>query len=721
MRQPHSTAALRRARPGASGASTAGASPLSQTSIDHLVNPRSVAIFGVTDSRQTWGSTALRQSAALGFSGALYGVSQRSSLQGFDEFRIVQDIADIEDSVDCALIAVGKDRTLAALEACASSGVRSAVVVAAGFGELGAEGRALEAQMLDVARSAGMRILGPNCIGLFRSGGVCTTPFVLPPGAVGMATQSGNVAIALGLRAKGYGFGFSTCVGVGNQLDVGFGELLSWFANDPATSSVAIYLEGIPRGAAAAFADGLSDCHRAQKPVFVLRGGITEAGSSAVGTHTGSLTSDARVWSALLEGGGAVSVSSVEALADSLLATRLPRFGRGVAVMTDGGGDSVMAMDSLALRGLPLAKLSERTRLALIAVLPPLAPRHEGLNPLTLDTPGGLQDNPELLATCAEICADDPAVGALVIAGLFGGYQRHSSEEIAAAQRLASLCNSGMPIAVASAYDGVVDDTLVELRRAGIPVYGCIERLAAAVAPRYERVKVHASDPPREAVRVELRPEVGGGRKLATTEALDRLRRAGLPCPPVRMVRSAKELVLAQEELGFPLCLKLDVQEIVHKSEVGAVKLGLNCAEELEQASAQLWEQFPSSELLVMPMFAPGFELLVGLTWDATFGALVAVGRGGIWTEVEDDFAVVPALSTESELVGALSSLRCFPMISGTRGQPRLDLEALVDLIGSVGKLADEGEPLSLDLNPVILYVHGLAIADFRVLAVDPW
>jgi acetyltransferase len=122
-----------------------------------------------------------------------------------------------------------------------------------------------------------------------------------------------------------------------------------------------------------------------------------------------------------------------------------------------------------------------------------------------------------------------------------------------------------------------------------------------------------------------------------------------------------------------------------------------------------------------MPMFAPGFELLVGLTWDATFGALVAVGRGGIWTEVEDDFAVVPALSTESELVGALSSLRCFPMISGTRGQPRLDLEALVDLIGSVGKLADEGEPLSLDLNPVILYVHGLAIADFRVLAVDPW
>lgn len=685
--------------------------------IENLINPKCVAVLGVTDTRSNWASKALRHCGDSGYNGRLYGVNPRGSLNRFEGFSIVSDLAEIEAPVDCALIGVGRDRVLTALSACAENGVRSAVVVGSGFGELGEKGKRLEAAMLEVARASGLRILGPNCIGLFRAGGgVCFTPFVLPTGSVGLISQSGNVAITLGLQAQRVGFGFSTCVGVGNQIDISFGEVLSWFADDPATTSVALYVEGVPSVGATEFIEGLRRCHLADKPVFILRGGATPEGSDAVSTHTGSLASDTRVWSALVEREHAIPVTSESALADALLAAQLPRFGRGVAVLTDGGGNSVMAMDSLSRHGLRMANLSVDTQGALRDLLPPLAPRHRGLNPLTMDTPGGLQDNPKLLATCAEICAQDPDVDAIVIGGLFGGFQDHRLEEIATAKRLAALRGSGLPIAVASAYSGIDEGSLSELRNAGVPVYGCLDRLAAAIACRYQPSDGAASsahltgrhDNPSDRAARE-------GRWLGTTEARRLLGSAGIPCPPVRIVRSRSELEGACGDIGFPLCLKIDIDEISHKSDVGGVKLGLASLAAVAAAADELWVRFPDEDLLVMPMFPPGFELLAGLSWDSTFGPVIVVGRGGIWTEVEDDIVVLPLALNDAEIADELSQLRCFPMLDGGRGQDRLDVDAIVDLVAALGNLGrDNGQP-RVDLNPVIVYPDGLALADFRV------
>lgn len=690
--------------------------PVACGTVQDLVSPQCVAVLGVTDRRPNWASRALRQSAENGYPGALYGVNRRGALEGFDGLSIVRDLAEIEAPIDCALIGLGREQVLDGLESCARHGVKSVVVVAAGFGELGTAGRQLEQAMLSIAQSNGMRILGPNGIGLFRAGGVCFTPFRMPPGDVGLISQSGNVAISLGLQAERMGFGFSTCVGVGNQIDISFGELLSWFADDAATRTVAMYAEGIPARDAANFVEGLRRCHHANKPVFVLRGGSTPDGAAAAGTHTGSLASDAKVWSKIVEREHAISVTSESGLADALLAAQLPPFDGGVVVLTDGGGNSVMATDSLHRHGLPMAQLERETQAALGDLVPPLAPRHAGLNPLTMDTPGGLQDDPQLLARCAEICSRDDGVGALVVGGLFGGFADHRDEEVATARRLGALRQAGMAVAVASSYAGIDEGSLSELRSAGIPVYGCIDRLAAAIASRYQPASVVATDRNR-GDDPDAAPVRDAGRWLAAREAIKRLSDAGLPAPAVRVVGSSRELEAATQDIGLPLCLKIETDQVAHKSDVGGVKLGLASPAEVTAAAAELWTRFADAELLVMPMFASGLELLAGLAWDPVFGPFVVVGRGGIWTEVENDVVVLPLALGDVDIAAELSQLRCFPMINGGRGQPSLDLKALVNLVSALGNLAEDDERLSVDLNPVILYEDGLAIADFRMEA----
>lgn len=681
--------------------------------LDALLEPKTVAILGVSDRRLTWGNRALRASAEAGFPG-LYGVNPRAPLHGFDGLEVLSSLAEIPGQVDCALVAVSNQNTLSAVEACAKRGVRAAVLIGVGFGELGGRGAELERRLAAVASAAGMRLLGPNCIGTFRArSGLCFTPFVPPTGSVALVTQSGNVAAYLSLLARHYQFGLSTCVGVGNQVDVSIADVLGWFASDTETSTVAIYAEGLPPGSGRSFMDGLQACAEAGKPVIVLHGGESDTGRSTAATHTGSLAGNAQVWHAALEHGRAVSVRSVPEMARAIVAAEtVPRFAGPVMVLTDGGGDSVLTVDALSRKGIPLARLSRATQQELSVLLPPGSPQHNGLNPVTLDAPGGLQDDPMLLARCAAAAVKDPSVHAVLSVGLFGGYSGHRQAELEAASRLVELRASGMPVLLASASDGFDEQVLSVLRSGGVAVYSSSDQLVSALATRVQgdhsaALAVHGAVP---GIMGDERPAV----VLPFEEARRRLLDAGIPCAEMRRIDPGGDLDAACAGLPPPFCVKLDLPGLTHKSEVQGVYLDLD-HDGVHRAATELWSTYPQASVVIMPSFPKGFEMLVGITWDELFGAAIVVGRGGIWAEVENDVAVVVSPASRADLLKALSTLRCHPMIAGGRGQPSLDLDAFADLLDSVRRLAAKCDHLSVDLNPVILYRRGLAIVDFAV------
>jgi acetate---CoA ligase (ADP-forming) len=369
-------------------------------------------------------------------------------------------------------------------------------------------------------------------------------------------------------------------------------------------------------------------------------------------------------------------------------------------------------VDALARCRIPLARLGADTQRELAGVLPQWAPRHEGLNPVTLDTPGGLQDDPMLLVRCATVASRDPAVGALAIVGLFGGYSTHRDVELEAAARLIDLRRSGMPMLVASSFDGIDDEVTSELRRGGIAVYSSSDQLVSALATRMRRSPAPLSVPP---LPLEA-PGKEGEAVLPIGAARRLLSEAGVPCAAIRTVEPGGDLDGACEGLRTPLCVKLELPGLTHKSDVHGVRLDLD-RRGVGDAAAELWSRYPEASLTVMTCFPKGFELLVGITWDELFGPVVVVGRGGIWAEVERDTTVILPPASRDELLRALWSLRCAPMIAGGRGQPPLDVEALVDLLESVCELAVRSDHLSVDLNPVILYEQGLAVVDFTVTA----
>ncbi|MHB8504188.1 MAG: acetate--CoA ligase family protein, partial [Acidimicrobiales bacterium] len=338
-------------------------------------------------------------------------------------------------------------------------------------------------------------------------------------------------------------------------------------------------------------------------------------------------------------------------------------------VVTDGGGDSVLALDALSDAGVPLARLDPATAGTLDALSPPAAPRAAGANPVTLDTAGGLEEDPRLLARCAEVGAADPGVGTVVVAGTFGGYRERRAQELEAVDALVAVRDGGTPVLVHSAFALDDEEPVRRLRAAGVPVFPTVLRLAAALGRPGVR-DASSKAPPGDAA----------GRLLPTLEAAALLRSAGVRLPPLRIVRTPEDLG------GIPsaLCLKVEDPAIAHKSDAGGVVLGMEAAE----AAALLWERFPGRPLLAMPVLAAGLEVLVGAGQDPTWGPFVTVGRGGVTAELDPDVALAPAPLSPGRAAALWRSLRCAPLLEGWRGRPGVEVDALAGLAAALGDLA---------------------------------
>lgn len=708
-----------------------------------VLSPCSILVVGASKDPTKRGFRAIERLLADGYPGKIHPVNPKEKeILGL---ACYPSIAEVPGPIDLALVCTPARTLPEVIEACGRKGVKGAVVLAGGFAEAGEAGRRLQDRMVAIARTYGLRIVGPNTSGIFNTHQRCNLVGFphLRPGGIGLLSQSGNMALALVTEAEADGrIGFSTYVGIGNEADVAFHEYLDHLTQDENTRVVVCYIEGLRQGRA--FLEALDRATR-EKPVVIFKSGRTAAGRSSAKSHTGALAGDHAVSEGVLRQAGAVLVRRSDEIMPVAEALSLlePLRSRRVAVLADGGGHATIAADALAEHGLTLAPLSEATRRHLAALLPPAATVE---NPV--DVAGGTDADPALFADGARLLLADEAVDGLLITGLYGGYALRFSTtlapiELAASERLARLHRElGKPIVVHSLYASLDADRrpapLVRLREGGVPVHASLEIAARCVHALAECGEARRK-PPLALPDGRGRRQAAFERVLSTCrrerrrvvlehEARDALAAAGVAMPPARLARNADEAAAAFKALGgVRVAMKIVSRDVIHKSEAGGVRLDLADEASARRAFAEILADVrravPDPEIagiLVAPMARKGgVEVIVGVVRDPQYGPVMMFGLGGVLVEVLKDVVFRALPLSEADARAMLGEIKAKAILDGVRGAPPVDKEALVRLMLSVSDLCGAFPEIEeLDLNPVLAYAEGLAVLDVRILLV---
>jgi acyl-CoA synthetase (NDP forming) len=704
---------------------------MSRHVLDHFANPSSVAVIGASTVLHKAGGRRWRSLVEAGFPGALYPIHPTApEILGHKAYRSLRDVP---APPELAVVLVRPELVPEALADCAELGVPAVVVITAGFGETGPEGKRLERAMAARLREAGGRMIGPNCAGLFSaSGRVNVLGWGVPAGPIAVLSQSGNMALTFVQLAREKGVGISKLITVGNAADLRIPEYLEYLQGDPDTRVIVAYLEGFEPGEGRAIRE-LTQRLASPKPVVVVKPGETDSGRRAALSHTGALAGQHRVVAAALRQCGIQRVTDTEEAWDAAMALALlpPPDPAAVVVISDGGGHATIVADAADKAGLAVPPLSPATRRALAALLPP---RSGILNPI--DFAGVAEEDPEVVPRVLDIALADPAIGGALIAGHFGGYVKIATEELgrrecaAAAELARVVARRGKPVIVHTIYGAERLPALEPLRAAGIPVYRSLEASARAMAALRHHAaarRVPGGPAPRRscpdvdrvtALLTGRRP----GELLPEPECRQLLALYGVPVPRWQVVDSAAETVAAVEALVEPAALKLVARGVVHKSDIGGVLLGI-CGpgaardgwDALMDAAARAGAT--DARVLVTPMIEPGVEAVVGVLRDPQFGPVVMFGLGGILVEALDDVVFRAAPFDAGEAGAMIDEVRGRRLFEAVRGRPAVNRASLVDLLVRVSELAaDRAEVAELDLNPVILSARGAAIADARAV-----
>ena len=678
-----------------------------------LLRPRSVAVVGATDRPGSYGDATLLNLAALGFAGPVYGVHPtRREVHGR---ACVPTLDDLPEPVDAVVVAIPAAGVPEVVRAAGRRGCGGLVVFAAGFGEAG--GGDLQAELAAAAHAARLPVIGPNCDGMvaFHGGAALWGDALVarPAGRVALVSQSGNVAV--NALAVGRGIAFHTVASVGNQAVIDAAAMLSALVEDDTVGSVALFLEN--DGDGDRLATALARAAEREVGVAVLKVGSSAAGAVAAAAHTGALAGDQRVFRALVEEAGAAWADDVHDLLELAKAMAVPGARRrrpgpgGLAILTCSGGDSGLAADEAGRRGLALPPLSAATAAALEPLLPDAATVG---NPL--DYTAMIWGERERLAAIVRTVASDPAIEQLVLfydepAGMDAGLReswdgvREGLADGAVEADAAALVASTLP-------ELLQDASASAFLARGVPAVAGL-RTAIACAAALGRP---FADPQRlRAIAAAAAPSAGAGPNgawLGEAEAKALLRSAGVAVPRGRLVADADDAVAAAAELGVPVAVKASSAALQHKSEAGALVLGLAGADAVRAAYERVAAAGgPEAAVLVEAMAAPGVELVVAARRDAVVPALV-VGLGGIWTELLDDVAIVPLPATPARVESALRSLRGAGLLTGARGTVPVDLAALSALAAAAGDVLLAEDLALLELNPVIAGPGGAVAVD---------
>ncbi|MFL6570773.1 MAG: GNAT family N-acetyltransferase, partial [Burkholderiales bacterium] len=646
-------------------------------------------------------------------------------------------LAKLPRPVDLAVIVTPSRTVPQILEQAGTAGIKAAVVLTSGFGESGAEGRALQNQALEAARRSGVRVLGPNCLGLMRTDtGVNATFARTParPGRLALVSQSGAICGAILDWAYGADIGFSSVVSLGGAIDVDFGEVLDFLVADDKTDAILMYIEGIREARRALSA--LRAAARA-KPVVALKVGRYATGSHAASSHTGALVGSDAVFDAALRRSGTVRVKTYTQLfaaARALASNRLPQ-GERLAIVTNGGGPGVVAADSAAENGVPLAQFSQETLSRLDRKLPP---QWSHGNPIDLigDAP------PERFAEATAAALADPGVDAVLAM-----YSPVAVTEPADAARAVVEAAKGSRKPVFAAWLGSINpnETRAYLESQGIPNFytpeNAVEAFSFLCAYRRNHAQLlqvpaalerKAEEPQPDFATVEAihgRAADEGRALLTPTEARDLLSAFGLPVPRSVLARTRETAIAAAREIGFPAVLKIHSVDISHKSDVGGVRLNLQNADMVASAfddilrhASALRPKARIEGVLVQPMlrFPHAREVLIGIATDTVFGPVISFGAGGVAVEaVRDTALALPPLNAMLAR-DLMERTRVYRLLAGYRDVPPADLDALAAILEGVSRIICALPWVKeMDLNPVLAHAAGAVVADARVL-IDP-
>jgi acetyl coenzyme A synthetase (ADP forming)-like protein len=723
------------------GAAAAPSPPRTGEGIEAILRPRSVAVIGASRDRGTIGAEIFHNLLSQGFQGAVYPVNPKADV--VQSVRAYPSISAVPGPVDLAVIVVPAAAALAVLEDCGKAGVQGAIVISAGFKETGEAGAARERALVECARRHGMRIVGPNCLGVLNTEpGVrldaTFAPIFPPPGRIGFSSQSGALGLAILEYANELNLGISQFVSVGNKADVSGNDLIEFWEKDPGTDLILLYLEsfGNPRRFTR-----IARRVGKVKPIVAVKSGRTGAGARAAASHTGSLAGSDAAVDALCLQSGVIRTDTIEELFDvaMLLAHQPVPRGRRVGIITNAGGPAIMASDACESHGLEIPALAEATAAALRGFLPPEASTKNPVDMIASAAPASFEK-------AIRLVAGDPGVDALlaiyvppIVTRPLDVAEAIVRGAAAAARDAAERGEAVKPVLTCFLGSHGVPEGLRSLHEGQIPSYAFPESAAIALARavRYGRWRAEPAgtvprfddvDRPRaEAAIAAARARAGAGETAwltpaETRELLDAYR---LATPPLRVAADAESAVRAAREIGFPVVLKLVSQTITHKSDVGGVALDLRGESEVREAwraiAGRLAERGWSDRMegvLVQPMLKDGIEAIVGMTHDSSFGPLLMFGLGGVQVELLRDVAFRVHPLTDRDARELVRSVRGFPLLRGWRGAAPGDVAAIEETLLRVSQLAgDHPEVAEMDLNPLKVQPpgQGCVILDARV------
>jgi acetyltransferase len=692
--------------------------------LDNFFTPNGVVIVGASNNPAKLGHRLAANLVESGYGGAIHFVNPRGGkLLGR---TIYSGLDEVPDPVDLAALLVPAEQMPATLAACGQRGIRSAIILSGGFRETGPQGAALETECLRVAREYGIRLLGPNCVGIIDTHTPLDTTFLPPPipvsGEVALISHSGAMIDVLIDWARSQGLGLSRMVSLGNQADLNEADFLPVLAADANTGVILLYLEGIKDGARF-----LAEASRAalQKPVVALKVGRSASGQRAAASHTGALAGQDHAFEAAFRRAGVLRANSDQELIDwvkALAWSPLPA-GRKVAVLTNAGGPGVIASDALEAHGLQLAELSAATRAALAATLPPAASLNNPVDMLGTATP-------EQYAACLRPLLADPQVESVLLILP----PPPVGNPAAFAEAVCSLLHveKHKPVLVALMGGGILAEAASRFQAAHIPSYPFAEQAVSALAALVRqaeiacrRAEIVHSGPTPPSPLPNVQPEAV--RMLLSGQPFDAaavLAAYGIPVPRAEIATSPEAAAAVAAQISGPVAMKIVSPDILHKSDVGGVLLGLEEPEAVRQGYQTILDNarsaLPEAKIegvLVQQMIPAGQEVIAGMVRDPQFGPLLMFGSGGVEVEGLGDITFELAPLGRGEAEAMLERTWAGRKLRGFRNLPAADREAVIDVLLRLSQLAlDFPEIDEIEINPlrVLPSSHGAFAVDGR-------
>lgn len=698
--------------------------------LDRLFRPEAIAVIGASRNPGTIGYQIVDNLLRHGYEGVIYPVNPNA--RAVHSIPAYPSIGKVPGAVDLAVVVVPKELVVKVADQSGDAGVKALVVISAGFREVGGEGVQREEELLEVVRRHGMRLVGPNCMGLMNTArgismNATFAPTMPPAGATSFLSQSGALGVTILDYASEYGIGIHQFVSVGNKPDVSGNDLIEYWEDDPGTRVILMYLEsfGNPR-----HFTRIARRVSKKKPIAVVKSGRTGAGAKAASSHTGALAGADVAVDDLLEQCGVLRANSVEELFDYAMAFEHlpPPAGNRVAIVTNAGGPGIIIADACESLGLQVSELSPETQSRLRGVFPAEASVR---NPVDMIASATGESYRVALTMILEDANVDAAIAAFVPPlGVKQVDVAASIVEAAAGQREKPV------LAVLMGKEGLPEGK-AELREAGIPAYIFPESAARALAAmhRHRQWATRPETPPEKfSVDSQVvdgildRVQAVGRTQLTELEALKVFQAYGIPTIPYRVAHSEEAAVTAAKELGFPVVLKILSPDVVHKTDFGGVRIDLRSEEETSEAYGDIIRSVRQADpdarmegVMVESYLRSGKEVIVGMSTDPRFGPVLMFGLGGIYVEALNDvaFRVRPVTRTDAEEM--IRDIRGFPLLEGVRGEKGVDLDLLREVIQRVSQLVgDHDRILELDLNPFLVFEEGGMAVDARMTIAAP-